>query len=139
MVTNVEERYLGIDYGEVRLGLAMANSIAKLPSTYSILPNDQQTIEKLQKIIVDEKIDKIVVGLPRDMSGRETKQSESTREFAANLMSQVDKPLVFADESLSSVRAADVLSHRKLSGKHQDDIAACYILEEFLENLNRKT
>lgn len=128
------EHYLGIDFGETRIGLALANSIAKLPSPYSILPNDAEIFKNLEAVISGEKIDKLVVGLPRDMSGRETEQSKAARRFAGDLARHTSKPLVFADESLSSIRAADSRGYKKSPSKHQDDIAACYILEEYLSD-----
>lgn len=125
---------MGIDYGEVRIGLALANSIARLPSAYGILPSDAEIFKKLADITVDERIDKLVVGLPRNMNGQETKQSESIRRFAEDLAHHTVKPVVFADESLSSVRAADNSRYKPTSPRYQDDIAACYILEEFLRD-----
>ncbi|MBW3569208.1 Holliday junction resolvase RuvX [Candidatus Parcubacteria bacterium] len=126
------EHYLGIDFGEARIGLALANSIAKLPSPYCVLPNDAEIFKKIESVISAEKIDKLIVGLPRDMSGRETEQSKAVRRFADDLARHTVKPVVFADESLSSVRAADSRGYKKSPSKYQDDVAACYILEEYL-------
>lgn len=130
---NAVENYLGVDYGEARLGLALANSIARLPSTYAVLPNDPEIVNTLQEITLSERIDKLVIGLPRNMSGEETEQSKTIRQFVENLSRKVAKPIVFADESLSSIRAAEAHNYRSTSDRYQDDIAACYILEEFLK------
>lgn len=129
---NSLEYYLGIDYGEARIGLALANSVAKLPSAYGIVANDKEILQKLIEIAENERIDKIIVGLPRNMSGQETGQSKVIRKFADELASNTDKPIIFSDESLSSVRAAGSKNYKPTSAKYQDDIAACYILEEFL-------
>lgn len=114
---------LGIDVGEVRVGLATAHSLAKLPSPHSVLKNDQEIYQNISDIIKKENIQAIVVGLPRNMKGEETAQSNFSRQFAAELAKYTSIRIDFADESLSSVRA---------SGK--DDIAACYILEEYLSH-----
>jgi putative holliday junction resolvase len=130
---NSIEYYLGIDYGETRIGLALANSIARLPSAYGIVLNDKEILRKLAEIAENERIDKIIVGLPRNMSGQETGQSKVIRQFADDLSRHTAKPIVFSDESLSSVRAAGSKNYKPTSAKHKDDIAACYILEEFLK------
>ena len=126
------EYYLGIDFGEARIGLALANSVARLPSAYAVLPNDTQIWATLEEIINQERINQLVVGLPRDVGGQETEQSQNTRNFAGELARRSQQPLVMADESLSSVRAASSSRYKPTNAKHQDDIAACYILEEFL-------
>lgn len=124
--------YLAIDVGEKRIGLAIASSIAKLPRPLTILPHQDNIYDEIDEIIKKENIGKVIVGLPRNMSGEETAQSDFSRQFAARLGETTEVKIEFADESLSSARVKDSNYKKDLSG-YLDSIAACFILEEYLE------
>lgn len=129
---------LGIDYGEARVGLALASPIAKLPSPYKILANTgEQLISDIAEIAAMEQVKVIVVGLPRNQSGEETAQTLKVREFADRLGASTPVKITFADESLSSIRAEEMRKELKdrPAGSPIDDLAACFILEEFLKEL----
>lgn len=119
---------LALDVGDARVGVAMANTVARLPSPLAIVDNDEKILENLSAIIEDNQISTIVVGLPRNMQGEETAQSKISRGFTNKLTQITDANIVFADEGLSSKRAAEHSPDKK----HVDDIAACFILEEYL-------
>lgn len=123
---------LAIDVGKARIGLAIANNVARLPRPLGVQQNNNKIYHKINTIVDDNQVETIVVGLPRNMSGEETKQSQFSREFAAKLEAVTDKAVVFADESLSSKRA-ETSSYSKDPSGHDDSIAACFILEEYLE------
>ncbi|HEX5798046.1 MAG TPA: Holliday junction resolvase RuvX [Candidatus Saccharimonadales bacterium] len=129
------KNYLAVDVGEKRVGLAIASVIAKLPRPLAILPNQEDIFQRISKIVKDENIDKIIVGLPRNMSGEETAQSDFSRQFAAKLGETTGADIIFADESLSSERVKDSTYKKDPSG-YLDSIAACFILEEYLETSN---
>lgn len=123
---------LGLDVGIARVGLAIANSTAKIPSPLSVVNNDERVFERIKGLADDEKVKIIVIGLPRNMQGQETAQSEFARSFARKLGGYVDVTVEFADESLSSKRAEQKNRYsRQATGKHLDDVAACFILEEY--------
>lgn len=127
---------LGVDVGNSRVGVALAHGIARLPRPYGVINNDEDILDKLLEIIESERIETVVVGLPRDKDGEETEQSKISRDFADSLSKKSSVEIVFADESLSSVRAESSQNYRSTSGKYFDDVAACYILEEFFGNIN---
>ncbi len=124
---------LALDVGDARIGAAIAGSIAKLPSPLGIIANDQDVLENLKTLIEEHKADLIIIGLPRNMQGEETQQSGQSRDFAEQLADITDVNIVFADESLSSQRARQHSPDRK----YVDDIAACFILEEYLGQYNK--
>ena len=126
---NNPRNILALDVGTVRIGLAIANDIARLPSPLAIVDNDENVLKNLSRIIRENDINLIVVGLPRNMKGEETAQSQVSRQFAAKIAESTDVKIVFADESLSSKRAEEHTSDKK----RLDDIAACFILEEYLK------
>lgn len=126
---------LGLDIGTRRIGVAVANSGIKIaiPLT-TIEVNDGDEILQINKIIVNEKIDTIVAGLPRNMSGEETAQSVYTKEFLENFKLSVNE-IKFQDESLTSVQAENILkSYKKPYTKGDIDMqAAAIILQDYLE------
>lgn len=124
-------RVLGLDVGDVRIGVAGAGLIAKLPEPLTVVKNDDSAISEIKKIAASEGASTIVVGLPRDQHGRETEQSDKVREFAKTLEEKTDYEIVFADESLSSKRAEIMLKDSGKDFSQLDAFAACFILEEF--------
>jgi putative Holliday junction resolvase len=126
---------LGLDVGDVRIGVALANPIARLPRPLAVIANDETVLEKIAEIVRREKIEQVVVGLPRNLKGAETAQSKKVREFAAILQEKLGTTIEFADETLSSVRAEAMPPlNKRSSGQSLDAEAACFILEEFLAN-----
>jgi putative Holliday junction resolvase len=122
---------LGIDWGENKVGLALAHAAAKLPSPLGIIKSHGASA-RIKDLITEEDIELVVVGLPKSLEGEETKQSEKIREFADELQKLTDKQVVFADETLSSVRAEKYIRDNKPKDGDIDSIAACFILEELL-------
>lgn len=124
---------LGLDIGDKRIGVARINSIARLPEPLVTLSNDGSFLVKLKRIIDEESIDLIVVGLPRNMDGQETAQSKTTKDFvAAVLKPNVKVPIIFQDETLSSVEAQN-FPVATIKSKGLDAIAAAEILRYFYE------
>jgi len=130
---------LGLDVGQKRIGVAISSAIAKLPQPLSAIPGDETSIYAICKLINELSVTTIVVGLPRNMDGQETAQSQTIRDFAADLSKHTSVPLQFADESLSSVRADRLSSHTKFKNVSADSLAACFILEEFFNTINNES
>jgi putative Holliday junction resolvase len=126
---------LGLDIGDVRVGVAVVHPIAKLPRPLRIVLNDETIYDQILELAKAEAVNKIVIGLPRNMNGDETAQSAKIRQFTTKLAAKTDMPVVLVDESLSSVRAESLpLPKGRSAGDPLDDLAACLILEEFLQN-----
>jgi putative Holliday junction resolvase len=125
---------LGLDVGEVRVGVALANSVARLASPYLTLANTGSVIQQIHDIIDKESVDVVVVGLPRNLSGEDTDQTRYCRSFADQLTPFVK--VVFQDEALTSRKAeAELQARGKAYEKGDiDSLAATYILEDFLND-----
>ena len=123
---------LGLDVGQRRIGVARANSLARLPEPLEIVQADAKQFERLQAIIDNHQPQIIVIGLPKNLSGDETQQSVWTRGWLKRFKDQVNcsADLELSDEALSSVAARQRQSKRR----HIDDIAACVILDNYLGN-----
>jgi putative holliday junction resolvase len=122
---------LGLDIGDARIGLAIASPIAKLPQPIETILNDATAVPTLRAIIEREGITTLVVGVPRNLEGRETAQSEKIRLQAESLAAEIGLDPIFVDESLSSKRADEYQQKQKKVQHAQDSVAACFILDEY--------
>lgn len=125
---------LALDIGTVRIGVARANLIARIPEALTTIANDENTLSALQEIIAEYEIDTLVVGLPRNMEGLETKQTKYVQEFCEKTLIQLNIPIVFQDETLTSVAAeAELEKPGKITPKANVDArAAEIILDDYL-------
>ena len=130
-------RYLAIDYGLKRTGLAVCDADETLASPLVVLTGQGGLIGKIRQAVADQAVDAIVVGLPLNMDGTEGDQAKKVRDFAAELIKQIELPLFFQDERLSSFDAEKKLAAlgitRKKKKKHLDAIAAAAILQAFID------
>lgn len=124
---------LALDIGTVRIGIALADSIARLPRPLVTLPNDDKFVARLQQLIADEAVSKLVVGLPRSLEGDDTDQTRLVREFVTSWQSSVNLPMSYQDEALSSSRAKqELLARGKPYQKGDvDALAATFILDDY--------
>ena len=124
-------KFIGIDYGRRRIGLALSDETGTCVRglTTIIRKTGRVAVAALLGIIAEEKPAGIVVGLPLDPDGRETAMSEEIRNFAAHLEKSAALPVYFIDESLTSKQAEDLLLFRKkkerLDKAAVDRMAAC--------------
>jgi putative Holliday junction resolvase len=130
-------RYLAIDYGTKRTGLAVCDPSETIVSPLTIIEGRKNLIEKILKIITKENIEAIVFGLPLNMDGTIGPQAKMTTHFAEVLKKCTNVPVYFQDERLSSFVAEEKLAPaeftRKKKAKRLDAIAAAQILGAFLE------
>lgn len=133
---------IGFDYGSKRLGIAVSDLMLTVATPYTIL--HRTTLEKdfefIKKVLEEKEIGAIVFGLPLQMNGQEGEIAGEVRKFADKLFEQVNLPMFFWDERLSSsamenflIKEAD-LSRAKRK-KVLDASAACYILQGVLDAL----
>jgi len=133
-------RYLGIDFGLKRVGLALSDAsetiVSPLCQLHRNKSNPQKLFDQIRQIICEYEIEQIVVGLPLNMDDSEGPQAKLSREFAEKLALTTDIPISFQDERLSSSAADELLAEgdfsRAQQKKRRDMLAACEILQEFL-------
>lgn len=129
---------LALDIGEVRIGIAIARSDTRFPVPLATLANDMAFPDELQKIITQQSVTQLVIGLPRGIEGQATKQTGYVRDFAASLGQTVKLPVAFQDEALTSHKAEEELRARKkgYTKEDVDALSATYILEDYLQGGN---
>jgi putative Holliday junction resolvase len=134
-MAQINHRYVALDVGEKRIGVAEADSSTRFPRPIGVIEVDDVTHERLRELIAEIRPTEIVVGYPRNQSGEPTKQTEAVLAFAENLkVFQV--PIIYQDESLTSVMAEDYLKKQKkpYTKGDIDSHAAAIILGDFLES-----
>jgi len=119
--------FLGIDWGEKRIGIATGDSETCLALPYKTV----SSLTELKKIIEEEKTDIIVLGSPIKMSGAEA-NNPAWLQFLDKLKKETDCLIEVFDERLSS-KAADALIGGKNDKAGRDEIAASIILQNYLE------
>jgi len=123
--------FLSLDVGERRVGVAIANVVARLPRPLVTLDNTEQIWQEIAGLIAEHDVETLVVGLPRNLSGEDTAQTTYVRDFAAKIEGI---EIAFQDEALTSRKAENELQQRgKPFAKGDiDALAATYILEDYL-------
>ena len=132
MIANTSS-VLALDVGTVRIGVALADTVARLPRPLLTLPNDDHFMTRLHQIIIDEAVSALVIGLPRSLNGNDTDQTRLVREFVDSWQASVNLPINYQDEALSSARAKEeLLARGKPYQKGDvDALAATFILDDY--------
>jgi putative Holliday junction resolvase len=130
-------RYLAIDYGTKRTGLAICDPAETIASPYGVIQGQKELLKKISEIVKNENVKAIVLGLPLNMTGTESAQTRLVLKFAKQLKEHLNIPVHLQDERLSSFSAEEKLSSANLTKdnlkKRLDAVAASEILEAFLQ------
>ena len=131
---------MGLDYGDVRIGIALSDlsrTIANGLETYKC-KNSEQDIAYITNLAKQNDVALFVMGLPLNMDGSEGARAEKTRAFGAKLEEISGIPVEFVDERLTSVEAEELLIsagvRREKRKEVIDKVAATLILESYLQN-----
>ncbi len=121
---------LAIDFGTKNIGLAKASTEVEVVLPFGVVSNIDKTQAELElvKIIKDQRVDKIIVGLPFGLDGKENNNTIRIREFVDRLKKEVDVSFEFITEVFSS-QAGD----RMGAGVSRDEKSAMVILQSYLE------
>jgi len=132
-------RFLAIDFGEKRVGLALSDPMKIIAKPFKTIfySNQKDLINKIALIIKDEKIEKIILGLPKGLKGNNTSQTNIVIEFYKYIKNKIDTPIVMEDERLSSVSAKKSLILQDIKTGHNkaliDETAAAIFLQLYLD------
>ena len=136
-------RYLAIDYGGRRTGLAICDASETIVSPFGVIEGQKGLFKRIAEIIAAEDVRAVVIGLPLNMDDSTGTQAKIVLGFADELKRHIDIPIHFQDERLITFDAEDKLAPidltKKKKKKHLDAIAAAAILEDFLEQKNQST
>jgi putative pre-16S rRNA nuclease len=133
-------RVMALDVGEKKIGIAISDALLLTAQARPTLrrKNLKSDIFILGRLVEENEVHEIVVGLPLHMSGKQSLQSERVTKFADELRKALQIPIVFWDERLTSFAAEQHLEEMGLKWRqrrdHIDKIAAMMILQSYLDN-----
>lgn len=131
-----DELSLGIDYGETNIGLAFGRN--GLASPLSIIPakNEDEALREIARFAIENKVTKIIMGIPLTADGKETAESLKVRRFSKLLKIYLKKPLELVNEHSTSIEALDEAIDIGMSQKGRrkvDNLSAALILTRYFE------
>ena len=137
-------RILGIDYGDRRIGLSVSDMlyITAQPLDFLNVNGDKDAISKIKPYISEYNIEKIVLGLPKNMDGTEGERAAKTRRFSEKLNIEFGIEIDFFDERMTTISAERALNSMNVRGSDKkkgkkDMLSAAIILQGYMEK-NKK-
>ena len=135
-------RYLGLDLGAKSLGLSISDKTGLIASYYETIKyeDENKLLDILEEVIKKEKIESLVLGLPKNMNGSLGFRAHETEEFKNKLVDRFNIEVFLEDERLTTKVAESVLINGDMSRKKRkkviDGVSAVVILQSFLDKKN---
>jgi len=138
-------RIMGLDYGSVTVGVAISDELLITAQGIEIIRRKEenklrQTLARIEALVAEYQVEKIVLGYPRNMNHTEGDRCEKSEAFAAMLERRTGLPVILWDERLTTVAAhkmmIDAGVRREKRAKVVDQIAAALILQGYLDSLS---
>jgi putative Holliday junction resolvase len=126
---------LGIDYGSKRVGLALKKEGTSVIFPWGVLNNDDNLIERLIAMVLNEGIATIVVGLPLNLDGSDTRSTTAVRAFVEQLTPVVPCDVTTIDERFTTREASRADSKASVS---RDERSACLLLDTYVQRHAKK-
>ncbi len=133
-------RYLALDVGERRVGLALSDETGTIARSLTVIQRASRAEDyaRLRDLAQAYGVETLVVGLPLDAEGREGPQARRIRRYGRRVAEALALPVVFWDESSSTVRAQEAMIEagrsRRARRNRLDAVAAAAILQDYLDH-----
>lgn len=130
-------RTLALDVGERRIGLAVSDEEGMLATPLGVLERRglAQDVARLSTIVREQRIERLVVGLPRTLAGEIGPQARRVQRWAERVGRALGLPLVYWDERYSTLEAAERLAQQRRRRRAPlDAAAAAVILQDYLDH-----
>jgi len=141
-------RILGLDFGSRTVGVAVSDGLLLTAQGVETIERKEEnklrkTCARIEELIKEYEVGTIVLGLPKNMNNTDGERVEKTKEFGEMLKRRTGLPVVFWDERLTTVAAERVLMESGVRRENRkaviDKVAACLILQGYLDSLGMKT
>ncbi|MCD6181668.1 MAG: Holliday junction resolvase RuvX [Candidatus Cloacimonetes bacterium] len=131
-------RILAIDFGTVRIGIAISDPLRIIARPYRVLANSDSFFDELRTIIARENVGEVVLGLPLNLAGEDTDKTREVRVFEEKLREEISLPVQFFDERYTTVEANSALKKLGYSFREEraviDMVAASILLQSYMDN-----
>ncbi len=133
-------RWLGIDYGESRIGLAISDELAAFAHPMRTLKRGKAALEEIRRIYESQSLAGVVIGLPKNMDGTLGSSSMKVKKFGQELAAEIPAiKIIYWDERLTTVQAQRVLHSAGKNARQSkaiiDQVAAQILLQSYLDSL----
>lgn len=134
---------VALDVGQARIGVAACDESELVASPYSVIrrTSNARALDAIARVVVEVGAEQVVVGLPISLDGREHNQAHNVRSFAEKLRPKLRVPLAYADETLSTWKAEELLRAAGVRPERIreriDAAAAAVILQDYLDQRHR--
>jgi putative holliday junction resolvase len=122
-------KYLGIDFGSKRIGLAISDEEGKMAFPYSVILNNEKLTEEIEKIIKKEKIEAVVIGESKNFAGELNEIMAEIEDFKKELEEKTKLKVFLEPEFMTSIQAERIQGKNKM----HDASAAAIILQSYLD------
>ncbi len=132
-------RILGIDYGTVRIGLAISDPMRIIAKGLKTIANDSKAIAEILKIVSERNVAKIVIGKPLTLKGEVSYKAIEVEKFIESLKAKTTAEIISYDERFTSVMAEKAILTMGMSKKQRrdkstiDEIASAILLQGYLD------
>ena len=139
---------MGLDYGSKTVGVAISDDRLSFAMPKETIPRDSEkrlrrTLARIEELIRENEIAKIVVGLPLLPDGTEGERAEKARDFAEKIKTRTGLEVILLDERYTTTASAEELDEMQIPKEERkayiDQLAACHILDEYLHQLAEET
>lgn len=139
-------RILGLDFGSKTVGVAVSDALLITAQSVETIRREKenklrQTLARIEAIIEEYQVEKIVLGYPKNMNDTEGVRCEKTMEFKEMLERRTSLEVILWDERLSTVEADEILMESGVRREHRkayvDQLAAAIILQGYLDTLSK--
>ena len=141
------QRLMGLDFGSKTVGVAVSDPLGITAQGVEIIRREKEnhlrrTLARIEEIVIEKGIDKIVLGLPMNMNSSLGERAEKTLEFRDMLINRCGVPVVMWDERLTTVAADKAMMEAGIRREHRkdyvDEIAAVLILQGYMDSLKKE-
>lgn len=140
-------RIMGLDYGSKTVGVAISDELLLTAQGKEIIRRKEEnklrrTLARIEELIVEYKVEAIVLGLPLNMDQTPSERSNLCLEFKDKIERRTGIPVTMWDERLTTVEADEIMDEAGIRGRQRkeyvDMIAAQIILQDYLDNRDKK-
>ncbi len=141
-------KIMGLDYGSKTVGVAISDDLLFIAHPIETITRNSEnklrrTLARIETLVSENHVEKIVLGLPLLPDGREGERAEKTREFQKMLEKRTGLEIIMVDERFTTEVSEDELREMGVRKEDQkayvDQLAACHILEDYLHTIDTET